>query len=371
VSDVSYVNGRELADDDLFLEAGTAPGFSVIAEIPVQQGPVSGIAVSPDGARLMVTHYGDSSISLIDIFDRPLAPAFAQTTVYADEPFAIAIAETDRTRAYVSTVSTAYDSILAVDVRTNRVVAVHPVAHSVSDLAVSPDGQYVYASRTALNGADVAVLDTKTGTVDAIDIAATPGTTTECVRVSPDGRQLYVATNGPSTAELVTIDAHQKRVLSSIEIGAPIRDIALSPNGATAYVASCGPDLGAVVDFVDTGTNIITSTCKIGEITGLLTQLTLSRNGERAYLVSDDSVTVLSTLTYDVIGAIAVGRPPSCVIESPDGNSLYIADYAGAVTVLAIESTTASAEVATMDDGPTIPNLWAMSALRQLEPTPT
>src|SRR5262249_53844216 len=149
------------------------------------------------------------------------------------------------------------------------------------------------------NGADVAVLNTETGTVDAIDIAAAPGITTECVRVSPNGRQLYVATNGPSSAELVIIDAHQKRVVNAIEIGSPIRDIALSPNGAMAYVASCGPDLGAVVDVVDTGTNIITSTCKIGEIAGLLTQLTLSRNGERAYLVSDDSVMVLSILTYD------------------------------------------------------------------------
>jgi DNA-binding beta-propeller fold protein YncE len=126
-----------------------------------------------------------------------------------------------------------------------------------------------------------------------------------------------------------------------------------------------------VVDVVDTGTNIITSTCKVGEIAGLLTQLTLSRNGERAYLVSDDSVTVLCTLTYDVSGAIVVGRQPSCVIESPDGNRLYIADYSGAVTVLAIALTTASADVRTPDDEPTIPNLWALSALLQLEPTGT
>jgi DNA-binding beta-propeller fold protein YncE len=367
VSDVSYVNGREPVDGDGLVEVGVAPGFSVVAEIPVQHGAVSGIAVSPDGARLIVTHYGDSSVSLIDTSDHPVA----QTAVYADEPFAITIADTGRPRAYVSTVSAAYDSILAVDVRTNRVVAVHPVAHSVTDLAVSPDGKHVYASRTAVDGADVAVLDTETGTVDAIGIAATPGTTTECVRVSRDGCRLYVATNGPSCAELVVIDAHQKRVVDTVEIGSPIRDIALSPNGATAYVASCGPDLGAVVDVVDTATNIITSTCKIGEIAGLLTQLTLSRDGQRAYLVSDDNVMVLSTLTYDVIGGIAVGGQPSCVIESPIGSCLYIADYVGAVTVLAIESATASADASTSDDEPTTPNLWAIPDLLQLEPTPT
>lgn len=372
MSDVSYVNGREPVDDDALVEVGAAPGFSMVAEILLQHGAVSGIAVSPDGARLIVTHYGDSSVSLIDTSHHPVA----QTAVYADEPFAIAIAiaDTYRPRAYVSTVSAAYDSILAVDVRTNRVVAVHPVAHSVTDLAVSPDGKHVYASRTAVDGADVAVLDTETGTVDAIGIAAAPGTTAECVRVSPDGRRLYVATNGPSRAELVVIDAHQKRVVNTVEIASPIRDIALSPNGATAYVASCGPDLGAVLDVLDirdTATNIIISTCKIGEIAGLLTQLTLSRNGERAYLVGDENVTVLSTLTYDVIGAIAVGRQSSCVIESPIGNCLYIADYAGAVTVLVIASTTASADAPRPDDEPTAPNQWAIPDLLQLEPTPT
>lgn len=368
MSDGSYANGREAVDDDALLAVGTAPGFSVVAEISVQHGAVSGIAVSPDGARLIVTHYGDGHVSLIDTSD----PAVAQSAICADEPFAIAIADTRRARAYVSTVSAAYDSILAIDVHTNRVVAVYPVAHSVTDLAVSPDGKHVYASRTAVNGADVAVLDTETGTVDAIGIAVTPGTTTECVRVSRDGRRLYVAANGPSCAALVVIDARRKKVLSTLKIGSPIRDIALSPNGTTAYVASCGPDLGAVVDVVDIrAAATITGTCKIGEMVGLLTQLTLSRNGQRAYLVGDDNVTVLSALTYDVLGAIAVDRRPSCVIESPDGNCLYIADYAGGVTVLAVASTLASAGVPRSDDEPTAPNQWVMPDLLRLEPMPT
>ena len=53
-------------------------------------------------------------------------------------------------RAYVSTVSPAYDSIAVIDMSTDTVVATHPLALSVSDLAVSADGKHVYASR---NGA--------------------------------------------------------------------------------------------------------------------------------------------------------------------------------------------------------------------------
>ena len=320
-------------------EIGIAPGFTVTAEIAVQRGAISGIAVSPDGTLLTVTHYGDDSFSFIDT----VSSAVAQTVVDIAEPFAIAVSDTPQRRAYLSTVSTAYDSILAFDMDANRVVSAHPVAHSVTDLAVSPDGRHVYASRTAVNGGDVAILDTTTGKEDAIGIAATAGTTAECVRVSPDGRRLYVAANGPFAAELVVIDTQSKRVLNTVEIGSPIRDIALSPDGATAYVGSCGPDFGAVLDVLETRTGAIANTYKIGEIAGYLTQLALSRDGRRAYLVGDSGVTVWSTATHDVVGSIVTGAQPSCATESPDGNRLYIADYSGAITVLTVASTTASA----------------------------
>jgi YVTN family beta-propeller protein len=347
-------------------EIGIAPGFTATAEIAVQRGAISGIAVSPDGTRLMVTNCGDDSFSFIDT----VSSAVAQTVVDIAEPFAIAVSDTPQRRAYVSTVSTAYDSVLAFDMDANRVVSAHPVAHSVTDLAVSPDGRHVYASRTAVNGGDVAILDTTTGKEDAIGIAATAGTTAECVRVSPDGRRLYVAANGPFAAELVVIDSQSKRVLNTVEIGSPIRDIALSPDGATAYVGSCSPDFGAVLDVLETRTGAIANTYKIGEIAGYLTQLALSRDGRRAYLVGDSGVTVWSTATHDVIGSIVTGAQPSCATESPDGNRLYIADYSGAITVLTVASTTASADALTPDEVPTAPHQWAFANLLGLEPTP-
>src|SRR5436309_1377306 len=50
-----------------------------------------------------------------------------------------------------------------------------------------------------------AVLDSATGRVDTIDLPDRPGTVTECVRVSPDGNRLYVATNGPAGGQLVIV----------------------------------------------------------------------------------------------------------------------------------------------------------------------
>lgn len=367
MSNTSRANKQKRADEAR-PETGSVPGFAVVDTIAVQRGVVSGIGVSPDGTRLMVTHYGDDSFSLINTADS----ADAQTVIDIEEPFAIAVSDTPHSRGYVSTVSTAYDSIVAFDMDANRVVATHPVVHSVTDLAVSPDGRRVYASRSSANGADIAILDTTTGKEDAIGLATSPGSTAGCVRVSPDGRRLYAAVNGPCAAELVVIDAHNPRVLNTIEIGSPIRDIALSRDGATAYVGSCGPDFGAVIDVVDVGDGrnaSVANTYKIGEIAGFLTQLVMSHDGERAYLVGETGVTVLSTSTHDVIGNIMVGAQPSCATESPDGSRLYIADYAGAITVLTVASSAVSTEALTPDEIPTAPHQWAISNLLGLEPS--
>src|SRR6516225_9439378 len=139
--------------------------------IRLGNGPISGIAATSDGARLIVANYGHHSVSVIDTETWRVV----ETVVGLDEPFAIATGAHDTNRAYVSTVSPAYDSIDVIDASTNTLIATHPLALSVSDLVVSPDGRYVYASRNGAGDADVAVLDTATGQVDAIDLPTQPG----------------------------------------------------------------------------------------------------------------------------------------------------------------------------------------------------
>jgi DNA-binding beta-propeller fold protein YncE len=339
-------------------------GFTIAGEINAGRGAVSAMAVSPDGELLMTTHYGDDSVSLIDT----AMGAVALGVVDVEEPFAVAVSGH---RAYVSSVSAEHDSVLTFDTESNEIVAEYPLLCSITDLAVSPNGRHLYVGRTDVEGADVAILDTKTDKEDAVRIAASAGTTAGCVRVSPEGRRLYVAANGSSTAQIVMVDAVQKRVLNTVEIASPIRDIVLSPDGATAYVGSVGPDFGTVLDIIDTRTFTITSTHKIGDAAGLVAQLTVSRDGERAYLVGDQGVTVLSTATQDMIGSIAVAGDPSCAIESPDGKRLYIADYAGTVTVLEIAATALPPDVSAADDELTAARSWAVPDLLLLEPTLT
>jgi YVTN family beta-propeller protein len=334
------VNHRKDTGEGRAIELGAAAGFPIVARIAVRQGPISGIVASPDGTRLMVANYGYDSVSVIDTD----TCGVVQTVAGLPEPFALAVGGRDSQRAYVSTVTPAYDSIAVIDLPTDTVIATHPLAFSVSDLAVSPDGDYVYAGRHGAGGPDVAVLDVRTGRVEEIALPNRPGTITECVRSSADGSRLYVGTNGAGGGQLVMIDPHaptRSRVLGTVEIGLPIRDVALSPNGAIAYVASCAPELGAVIDVVDTRVGKIVGTSKISEVGGILTALTLSGDGDRAYLVSDEGVAVLSTLTHDVVGTIGVAHQPSCVVESADARYLYIADYSGTVTVAPVASVVA------------------------------
>ncbi|MCA2235492.1 YncE family protein [Mycobacterium intracellulare] len=326
----------------------TAAGFSVddtaVVRVPVHHGPISDMDLSGDGRRLLVTNYARDAVTVIDAHTLRVSSTLAGLC----EPSAVAMSSADANYAYVSTATAAYDAIEVIDVVTNWRIATHRVAHSVSDLTVSADGKHLYASRNAVRGADVTVLDTTTGELEVIELATAPGTTTACVRASADGRRLYVGVNGPNGGSLAVVETRTRsdggrvggrsRVVGTIELGLPVRDVALSSDGATAYVASCGPVVGSVLDVIDTRANKLVKTHKINEITGPLARMTLSRDGERAYLVSDDRVTVLGMRALDVLGEVTVTKNPSCVLESPDGSHLYVADYSGVLTAARIDS---------------------------------
>ncbi len=304
--------------------------YSIVGEIGIGRGPIEGLVSSADGRRLVTTNRRDHSVSVIDT----AAGAVVATVSGLPEPAAVACAGRDR--AYVGTASPGFDAIAAIDLRSMTAVATHRLAFSITDVAVSSDGQRLYASRTAESRADVAVLEPRTGEIGDVHIASTPGVTADHVRISHDGRRLYVSVQRFGSGQLVAIDARRRRIVGRIEVGLPIRDVALSPNGVTAYVVGCAPDFGTVLDMVDTRTHLVRSTTKIDGLGGFVTRFALSRDGERGYVVSDAGVTVLTMSTQDVLGTITTPSQPSAVVESAAGDRLYITDYSGAVTVVSI-----------------------------------
>ncbi len=118
-------------------------------------------------------------------------------------------------------------------------------------------------------------------------------------------------------------------------VGSPIRDLAFADG--TAYVLTSDRARGGVVNVIDMSTNRITDTVELG--IGAPTQMTLSPDKARAYVVDYDHVAVLCTLSLEVVNTVTVDARPSCVAVNFEGDRLYVADYAGDVSAFSIAST--------------------------------
>jgi DNA-binding beta-propeller fold protein YncE len=133
--------------------------------------------------------------------------------------------------------------------------------------------------------------------------------------------------------ELAVVDTARQRVVATVPVGAPIRDITLSPDGAVAYVLAHHPHGAAAVIRIDLVRSAIGAVVKVGESA---TQVVMSPDGAEIYVVDRDGVAVLCALSARVFESITVAARPSCVAVSSGVDRLYIADHMGDVTVLPV-----------------------------------
>jgi YVTN family beta-propeller protein len=333
---------------------GMDPDLTQLGTIGVAHGPISDVAAdSAGGSALVVANYGSDSVSVINTDSLTVE----STVAVGGEPLSVAVADN---RAYVGTTSERYDSVSVVDTDTGTLVGAYPLDFSVTGVTVSPDRKRVYVARTGRQMADIAIIDVTTDEVSTVEVAARPGVVADAVRVSLDGRRVYATVCDTDGDSLVAVDAEAGRVIGTASIPSPIRDVVVGPDGSVAYVLAADPRRGGLVIVVDTATNDITDTVEIG---GWPTQMALSPEGTRAYVVNRDHVDVICTMTNEVVDAITVGGQPSCVAASVDGARLYVADYSGTVAALSVAPavTLPSLQVMAM-------NVLAVPEVRELEP---
>jgi len=312
------------ADSHVNDEAHVDPDLVPVGSTAVRRGPIGDIAA---GDSVVVTNYGDDSVSFLN----PETLVVETTIAVPGEPFAAAVSDD---RAYVSTSSDSYDAVSVVDTNTRTVIATYSLAFGVTTLAVSPDGKRAYAGRNGSDHVDVAVIDITADRVGTIDIATGAGIGVDAIAVDPTGKRLYVATTDARGSQVVVVDAETARVDRKVGVGSPIRDLAFADG--TAYVLT-SDRRGGAVSVIDMSTSRITDTIELG--IGAPTQLTLSPDKTRAYIVDYDHVAVLCTLTRDVVNTVTVDARPSCLTLNYDGGRLYVADYAGDVSVFSVDST--------------------------------
>ena len=322
----NFLMPENAAVADVMDEARAIADATRIGVVDVQRGPIADIAAIDDGT-LVVTNHGDDTVSLLN----PRTLAVSGAVAVPGEPFAVVVADG---RAYVSTSSASSDAVSVIDAKAQTVVATYSLAFSVTALAASPDGKRVYAARTGDGHADIAVIDTTAERVGTIDIATGAGIGIDAVRVDPTGKRLYVATTDTMGSALVIVDAETAKVARTVSIDSPIRDIAIAEG--SAYVLVSDRARGGAVVVINLTTGRITGTAELG--IGAPTQMTVSADGTRAYIVDYDNVTVLCTGTLEVVNKLKIGGRPSCVAIDSEVGHVYVADYAGEVTALSVAS---------------------------------
>ncbi|AQT78902.1 hypothetical protein B1R94_05945 [Mycolicibacterium litorale] len=304
-----------------------APSVAVVGALAAGHGPISDLAVSPDGRYLVTAHYGADVVCVIDT----ATLAVTATVDGVSEPYAVVVAD----RAYVSAASNDQDAVVAVDTGTGNALAAKTFDATTGGLAVSPAGDTLYIARTGEDDLDIAVIDTETGAIETIAIPAAPGTSVEALRVSADGTRLFVSMATPAGGALAIIDTRSGTVARVVTIAGSVGDIAVAPNGRTVYATGWDADFGGVLHVIDVAGARLTDTIRVG---GMPTQVVLGRRGECAYLVDRDEVAVVCTATLEIVDSIVVGPQLSCLAADPVRDRLYAADYRGGITALRVET---------------------------------
>jgi DNA-binding beta-propeller fold protein YncE len=288
----------------------------------VGRGPISDIDV--DAHTVVVTNFGDNSIAVLDPETLVL-----HGDVFAGQPMTVAVAED---RAFVAVSNAGYDAIAVIDTNNGDVIREYPLAFNVTVVVASSDGKRIYAGRAGDDGVDVAVIDVTAERVGTIYIAKGADATIDALRLDASGRRLYVAVSDARSSRLLTVDIESSRVRRTLEIGPAIRGLEIGVDG-TAYVLTSDIADGGVLYFIDLVNNKITGTVRVAEAP---TQLALSVDGTRAYVVDYGHVVIVDTDARAIVSTVAVGARPSAIALGVD--RLYIADYDGGVSAYAVEA---------------------------------
>jgi YVTN family beta-propeller protein len=287
---------------------------AVVATIPVGDGP-GGIGITPNGAFVYVSNSGSNSVSVI---------ATATNTVVATipsvggEPADLVVSPTG---AFAYVANQAPGTVTVISTSSNTVVGSVSTGTYTSNVAISPDGNYVYASTwsTAAPGI-VKVISTATNTVVA---SVTAGIYPASMSLTTSGDFGYVTNLGRTVTKIATAT---NTVAATVTVGTnecgptPAycatpggHGIAVTPSGAFVYVTDYSAN---TVKVINAATNTVATTINVDPGP---TAVAISPNGATAYVAHYGGTTVkaISTATNSVVATITVGTQPIHLVLKP------------------------------------------------------
>jgi YVTN family beta-propeller protein len=241
----------------------------------------------------------------------------------------------------------ASDDISFIDAQSYAVLRTLPVGKRPRGLRVSPDGRrlYVALSGSARGGPNVdestlpppdrsadgiGVVDLASG---ALEAKLSSGNDPETIDASPDGRILAVANE--DSAQVRLIEADGGKTIATIGVGVEPEGIAFRPDGRFIYVTSESNDR---IDVIDVAERRVITTIATGKRPR---NVVFSPDGERAYVACefDARVDVLDAAQHRPLTALTIeGTPkalPMGMVLDDAENRLYVTlGRAGEVAVI-------------------------------------
>jgi len=241
-------------------------GGTVVATIPVSAGP-HGMSVSPDGRTVYITGDGSSNLDAIDT-------------------------GTDRVR---------------------QTVAIGKTPHG---LALSPDGRTLLA---AVYGEDkIAFIDT--ATLAAVGSVSVPKPHTIAIR--PDGTVAYVASQEPGHFALTVIDLGARKVVRSVALDKPPRDLEFGFDGRALYFTEAGVN-GVLV--LDPATDKIMAQIPTGASPHIAGVYRGAPAGT-AVIQGPGELLLFDPATNAPLRSIAVGKQPHWIAIANAGSQAVVTD---------------------------------------------
>lgn len=228
-------------------------------------------------------------------------------------------------------------TITVIDTKTDSVVKTIKVGARARGIRISPDGRTIYVAVSTPSGREyneeenrIAAIDVESGQVVAgYDIGSDP----EQLAVSHDGKLLYASNENAGTASVT--DVESGRLLSTLTVGIEPEGVTISPDGRWVYVTS---ETSNTVSVIDRQTNKVVATFLVGSRPR---DAAFSPDGSRAYISAEvgTNLSVVDTTTQTVIKTIELPRgdgvKPMGVAVSIDGRKVYVANgRAGTVSVI-------------------------------------
>ncbi|MGI8783850.1 MAG: beta-propeller fold lactonase family protein [Acidobacteriota bacterium] len=194
-----------------------------------------GLAVTPDGKRLVVANNYVHEVALLDAFSGKI---LSRARV-GSHPYQCRV-HPDGRRVFVSNWAGA--SVTELSIEPLRVLRVYPAGNHPNDLAFDPAGRFLYVANA--NDNTVSVIDLQKGKtietlVTSISAAAPTGSTPNGLAVSPSGDRLYVANaDNNNVAVFALAPDRESRMLGLIPVGWYPTVVALTADNKTLIVCS-------------------------------------------------------------------------------------------------------------------------------------